>query len=55
MEIFGIIGMGLGSLGFIFGSAALSQVQTLKKELAGRATNGKTGDSSDGTEENQDG
>ena len=33
METFGIIGMSLGVLGFVFGISALTQVETVKKEL----------------------
>ncbi len=34
MEVFGIIGMSLGAFGFIFGLAAYSELQTLKKRVA---------------------
>ncbi len=33
MEVFGIIGMSLGAVGFVFGISALTQVNSLKKEL----------------------
>ncbi len=34
MEVFGIIGMSLGAMGFIFASAAYSELQTLKKRVS---------------------
>ena len=33
MEAFGIIGMSLGSMGFIFGMAALTKLSKLEKQL----------------------
>ncbi len=33
MEAFGIIGMSMGTMGFIFALSALSQISELKKQL----------------------
>jgi|TARA_B110000495_G_scaffold190822_1_gene193334 hypothetical protein len=33
MEVFGIIGMSMGTMGFIFALSALDQVSKLKKQL----------------------
>ena len=36
MEVFGILGMSLGTMGFIFGIICLSKVQKLIKNLKGK-------------------
>ena len=33
MEVFGIIGMSLGTIGFIFGMSALTKIAKLEKQL----------------------
>jgi hypothetical protein len=41
MEAFGIIGMSLGALGFIFGMSALTKISSLEKKLKETGVLGK--------------